>query len=116
MKIYHPEKIKFNPKLISVDENELIYGMQKHYGRLVMKVKKFKKQMMSYKKPFSEYTLQELNMHLRRFIASFENGVELTDNRLDGYNLLKKRIQELEDSTPFDELSIEDKWKRMYEE
>lgn len=35
-----PEKIKFNPRLIEVHSDKIIFGMAKHYGRLVLGVEK----------------------------------------------------------------------------
>jgi len=38
-----PEKIKFNPRLIEVHSDKIIFGMEKHYGRLVLGVEKLTK-------------------------------------------------------------------------
>jgi hypothetical protein len=34
MKVTDPEKLKFNPKIIEVNENKIVFGMKKHYGHL----------------------------------------------------------------------------------
>jgi hypothetical protein len=31
-----PEKLKFNPTIIEVRNNDIIFGMEKHMGRLVL--------------------------------------------------------------------------------
>lgn len=32
MKIKHPDKVNLNPKIISVEDTHIWFGMQKHYG------------------------------------------------------------------------------------
>jgi hypothetical protein len=34
-----PEKLKFNPKIIEVKENEIVFGMNNHMGRLIVSKK-----------------------------------------------------------------------------
>ena len=43
MRINHPEKIQFNPKMIDYDDKLIRFGMQKHQGVLVMKTNKIGK-------------------------------------------------------------------------
>ncbi len=31
-----PEKLKFNPTIIEVKDNQIIFGMEKHMGRFVL--------------------------------------------------------------------------------
>lgn len=50
---------------------------------------------MSFKRPFNEISIDELNQKMIRLIYYFEQGEELSDEKLDYYNLLKKRILEL---------------------
>ena len=71
---------------------------------------------MSFKRPFEELSIHELYQKLRRVTDYFESGNEITDHYLDIYLLLKKRIDYLEKNLPEDELTIEEQWKRMYEE
>ena len=47
---------------------------------------------MSFKKPITEQSIHELHQKLRRLIYYFEQGEPLTDERLDMYLMLKKRI------------------------
>lgn len=55
---------------------------------------------MSFKRPFGQLSVEELNQKLRRLAHYFEQGEELTDQRLDAYLLIKKKIEELSsDST-----------------
>ena len=35
----NPDKLKFNPTVIKIQNDQLIFGMKKHYGRLVMSLK-----------------------------------------------------------------------------
>ena len=51
---------------------------------------------MSFKKPFKDLSSQELHQKLRRLIYYFERGEPLTDENLDMYLLLKKRINDLD--------------------
>ena len=39
LKVNNPEKLKFNPRVIKIQNEELIFGMEKHYCRLVMNLK-----------------------------------------------------------------------------
>jgi hypothetical protein len=39
LKANNPEKVKFNPKVIKIQNNQLFFGMEKHYGGLVMSLK-----------------------------------------------------------------------------
>ena len=39
IKANNPEKLKFNPTVIKIQTEELIFGMEKHYGRIVMNLK-----------------------------------------------------------------------------
>ena len=39
LKANNPEKLKFNPRVIKIQNEELIFGMEKHYGRLVISLK-----------------------------------------------------------------------------
>jgi hypothetical protein len=32
----HPDKKEYNPKVIEVRENEIVFGMSKHFGRLIV--------------------------------------------------------------------------------
>jgi hypothetical protein len=34
IKIKHPDRLKFNPTIISVEETHIWFGMRKHYGHL----------------------------------------------------------------------------------
>ena len=34
METKHPDKLKYNPKLINITDTEIVFGMSKHYGRL----------------------------------------------------------------------------------
>ena len=72
--------------------------------------------IMSFKRPFEDLSISELYQKLRRVIDYFESGNEITDQYLDIYLILKKRIEYLEKNLSKDELSIEEQWKRMYEE
>ena len=38
MELNHPEKMKFKPKLISVNGNKVTFGMAKHYGILTLTI------------------------------------------------------------------------------
>lgn len=38
-KVKHPEKIKYNPKIISLSEDRILFGMRKHYGQLSLSKK-----------------------------------------------------------------------------
>jgi len=71
---------------------------------------------MSFKRPFEELSIQELSQKLRRVIDYFESGYEINDHYLDLYLILKERIEYLEKNKTADELSVEEQWKRMYEE
>jgi hypothetical protein len=31
-----PEKLKFNPSIIEITDNHIIFGMEKHMGRLIL--------------------------------------------------------------------------------
>ena len=39
LKANNPEKLKFNPTVIKIQNDQLIFGMEKHHGRLVMSLK-----------------------------------------------------------------------------
>lgn len=39
MKLYHPNKIQFNPTVIEIKEGCIIFGMNRHMGRLYVKIK-----------------------------------------------------------------------------
>ena len=39
LKINFPDKIKFNPKIIKITNDKIYFGMQKHYGRLIISKK-----------------------------------------------------------------------------
>ena len=39
LKANNPEKLKFNPTVIKIQNDQLTFGMGKHYGSLVMKLK-----------------------------------------------------------------------------
>lgn len=55
-----------------------------------------KKDAMSLKKPFKEMDIQMLSQKVRRLEFWFnEDRIHITDNNLDMYNLVKKRIKEL---------------------
>jgi len=71
---------------------------------------------MSFKRPFEDLSIQELSQKLRRVIDYFESGYEINDHYLDLYLILKERIEYLEKNKTADELSVEEQWKRMYEE
>jgi hypothetical protein len=34
IKLFHPDKIQFNPTVIEIKEGSIIFGMYKHMGRL----------------------------------------------------------------------------------
>ena len=72
--------------------------------------------IMSFKRPFEDLSISELYQKLIPVIDYFESGNEITDHYLDMYLILKKRIHYLEKNLSKDELSIEEQWKRMYEE
>jgi len=72
--------------------------------------------IMSFKRPFEDLSIFELYQKLRRVVDYFESGNEITDHYLDIYLILKKRIDYLENNLSKNELSIEEQWKRMYEE
>jgi hypothetical protein len=40
MKLYHPDKIQFNPTVIEIKEGKIIFGMYKHMGRLSFSIEK----------------------------------------------------------------------------
>ena len=42
MKLYHPDKIKFNPTVIEIKEGKIIFGMYKHMGRFSVNTEKLK--------------------------------------------------------------------------
>jgi hypothetical protein len=54
---------------------------------------------MSFKRPFSQLSIDELDQKLRRLVYHFEQGEEITNERLDMYLLLTKRIKQLETQT-----------------
>ena len=39
LKVTNPDKVKFNPTVIKIQNDQLTFGMEKHYGRLVMNLK-----------------------------------------------------------------------------
>ena len=39
IKANNPEKLKFNPTVIKIQNDQLTFGMEKHYGRLVVSLK-----------------------------------------------------------------------------
>lgn len=39
LKANNPEKLNFNPIVIKIQNEQLFFGMEKHYGRLVMNLK-----------------------------------------------------------------------------
>ena len=39
IKANNPEKLKFNPTVIKIQNDQLTFGMEKHYGRLLMSLK-----------------------------------------------------------------------------
>ena len=39
LKVNNPEKLMFNPIVIEIQNDQLTFGMKKHYGRLVMSLK-----------------------------------------------------------------------------
>ena len=40
MKLYHPNKIQFNPTVIEIKEGCIIFGMYKHMGILSISIEK----------------------------------------------------------------------------
>lgn len=42
IKLTQPEKLKYNPTFIEVKDNKVYFGMNKHYGRLVIDKNKIK--------------------------------------------------------------------------
>jgi hypothetical protein len=40
MKFYHPNKIQFNPTVIEIKEDRIIFGMNKHMGSLSISIEK----------------------------------------------------------------------------
>ena len=40
MKLYHPDKIQFNPTVIEIKEGYTIFGMYKHMGILSISIEK----------------------------------------------------------------------------
>lgn len=36
MSLKHPDKLKFNPKIIELNQDHLVFGMQKHMGRFLV--------------------------------------------------------------------------------
>lgn len=47
--LLHPEKIKFNPKFIEIKDEKVIFGMEKHMGRLSVSLKKIYKDLSNIK-------------------------------------------------------------------
>ena len=39
LKVNNPEKLKFNPIVIKIHNDQLAFGMEKHHGKLVMSLK-----------------------------------------------------------------------------
>mgnify|MGYP003646389791 FL=1 len=39
LKVNNPDKVKFNPTVIKIQNDQLTFGMEKHYGGLVMNLK-----------------------------------------------------------------------------
>jgi hypothetical protein len=42
MKLFHPDKIQFNPTVIEIKEGCIIFGMYKHMGRFSVNTEKLK--------------------------------------------------------------------------
>ena len=40
MKLYHPNKIQFNPTIIEIKEGRILFGMYKHMGSLSVSIEK----------------------------------------------------------------------------
>ena len=38
MKLYHPDKIQYNPTVIDIKGGKIIFGMYKHMGRLSVSI------------------------------------------------------------------------------
>lgn len=36
LRVNNPKKLKFNPTVIEVNEKHVVFGMEKHYGRLLI--------------------------------------------------------------------------------
>ena len=53
MKLYHPDKIQFNPTVIEIKEGKIIFGMYKHMGRLSISIEKilYDKIIINLRKP-----------------------------------------------------------------
>ena len=39
MKLYHPDKIQFNPTVVEIKDGKIFFGMNRHMGRLSVKIK-----------------------------------------------------------------------------
>jgi hypothetical protein len=49
MKLYHPNKIQFNPTVIEIKEGKIIFGMYKHVGRLSISIEKINLDLKKFK-------------------------------------------------------------------
>lgn len=49
MKLYHPNKIQFNPTVIEIKEGYIIFGMNKHMGILSISIEKINLDLKKYK-------------------------------------------------------------------
>jgi hypothetical protein len=38
IKLYHPDKLKFNPTVIEIKDGKIIFGMYKHMGRFSVSI------------------------------------------------------------------------------
>lgn len=39
LKTNNPDKLKFNPKILEIKNEQIIFGMEKHHGRLTISLK-----------------------------------------------------------------------------
>ncbi len=42
---FHSDNLEFEPKIIEITETNVIYGMKKHMGRLVVSIEKIKMEL-----------------------------------------------------------------------
>jgi hypothetical protein len=40
MKLYHPDKIQFNPTVVEIKDGKIFFGMYKHIGRFSVSIEK----------------------------------------------------------------------------
>jgi phage terminase large subunit len=66
----NPDKLKFNPKVIHEDDNCVIFGMNKHMGRLTInKNKVLKERLLTYSERYKLW-----------FANNYETGMEYNED------------------------------------